>query len=185
MSSHTINNLTVHRYRASRGFSLLEALIGFLILSIGMLGIASLQGISLKVGKTSVYGSVAMMKVEELFESMRANPTVLDTYAASGAGPGVANACSGGTGCLYPALALDDIFWWRQNLMAGLPSATSITTSVALVPAASVPAVPAAAASNLVTVTVTVSWNERSKDSSTSVIKTYTDSANICTAIPC
>ncbi len=190
MSSHTINNLTVNHSpvkgaRSSRGFTLLEALIGFMILSIGMLGIASLQGISLKVGKTSVYGSVAMMKVEELFESMRANPTVLDTYVASGAGAGVANACSGAQGCTYAALALDDIFWWKQNLKAGLPSATSITTSVAVVPASSVPIVPAAAASNLATVTVTVNWSERNKDSSTSVVKTYTDSANICTAIPC
>jgi len=180
-----MNGLSIKTYRTSRGFSLLEALIGFMILSIGMLGIASLQGISLKVGKTSVYGSVAMMKVEELFESMRANPTVLATYVASGAGPGAANACSGAQGCAYAALALDDIFWWRQNLMAGLPSATSITTSVVVVSASSAPIVPAAASSNLATVTVTVSWSERSKDSSTSVVKTYTDSANICTAIPC
>ncbi len=177
MSSHTINNLTVHRYRASRGFSLLEALIGFMILSIGMLGIASLQGISLKVGKTSVYGSVAMMKVEELFESMRANPTVLATYAASGAGSGVANACSGAQGCTYADLALDDIFWWKQNLTAGLPSTASTTTGVTV----SFAAPP----SKLATVTVTVNWSERNKDSATSVVKTYTDSANICTVIPC
>ena len=109
MSSHTINNLTISRCRTSRGFTLLEALIGFMILSIGMLGIASLQAISIKVGKTSVYGSVAMMKVEELFESMRVNPTVLGTYATSGGGAGVANACSGANGCAYADLALDDI----------------------------------------------------------------------------
>ncbi len=147
-----------------------------MILSIGMLGIASLQGISLKVGKTSVYGSVAMMKVEELFESMRANPTVLATYAASGAGAGTVNACAGATGCAYANLALDDIYWWKQNLTAGLPSATT-TTSVVVVPAV--------APSKMATVTVTISWSERNKDSAGSVAKTYTSSANICTAIPC
>lgn len=177
MNSQSINNPSIAGYRASRGFSLLEALIGFMILSIGMLGIASLQGISLKVGKTSVYGSVAMMKVEELFESMRANPTVLATYAASGAGAGTVNACSGATGCSYANLALDDIYWWKLNLTAGLPSATTTTTSVVVVPVAD--------PSKMATVTVTISWSERNKDSTGSVAKTYTSSANICTAIPC
>ena len=177
MNSPSINNPSIAGYRASRGFSLLEALIGFMILSIGLLGIASLQGISLKVGKTSVYGSVAMMKVEELFESMRANPTALATYVASGAGAGAVNACSGATGCSDTALALDDIHWWKQNLTAGLPPTTSTKTTVAIVPAV--------APSKMATVTVTISWSERNKDSTGSVAKTYTSSANICTAIPC
>ena len=84
----TMNKRKIHRRQfhlhKNRGFTLLEALIGFLILSIGMLGIASLQAISLKAGKTSVYGSVAIMKVDELFESMRANPSVLASYTGAG-----------------------------------------------------------------------------------------------------
>ena len=177
MNSPSKNNPSIAGYRTSRGFSLLEALIGFMILSIGLLGIASLQAVSLKVGKTSVYGSVAMMKVEELFESMRANSTVLATYAASGAGAGTVNPCAGAAGCSYANLALDDIYWWKQNLTAGLPSATTTTTNVVVVPAV--------APSKMATVTVTISWSERNKDSAGSVAKTYTSSANICTAIPC
>ena len=89
--------------KANRGFTILEAIIGFLILSVGMLGIASLQAISLKSGKTAVYGSVATMKVEELFESMRANSTALTSYA--GTGGGANNGCSGTTNCSPAALA--------------------------------------------------------------------------------
>jgi type IV pilus assembly protein PilV len=181
LSTHRLSRkgLSVKAYRTSRGFSLLEALIGFMILSIGMLGIASLQGISLKAGKTSVYGSVAMMKVEELFESMRANSSViaLDSYAANGSGTGTANNCSGTTGCLPAVLAIDDIHWWRKNLTAGLPATTSVTTNVAVAYVA--------APSKLATVTVTINWNERNKDSVGSVAKTYTSSTNICTVIPC
>jgi type IV pilus assembly protein PilV len=159
------------------GFSMIEALIGFLILSIGMLGIASLQATSLKAGKTSAYNSVAMLKVEELFESMRANPSAaaLAAYAAAGAGAGSDNGCSGTKNCNETELAADDVYWWKENITAGLPS--GVTTSVE--------AVPAAAPSRLTKVTVTVNWDERNKDVAGSLAKNYSASANICTLVPC
>jgi hypothetical protein len=80
-------------------------------------------------------------------------------------------------GCAYADLALDDIYWWKKNLTAGLPSAATTTTSVVVVPATD--------PSKMATVTVTISWSERNKDSAGSVAKTYTSSANICTEIPC
>jgi len=163
-----ISNKRISRVR---GFTLLEALLGFLILSIGMLGIASLQAISLKAGKTSVYNSVAMMKVDELFESMRANPTVLATYA----GAGNDNGCTGTKDCSEAELAADDVHWWKENLKAGLPSA--VTTAVTV----TAPTAP----SKLATVKIDVSWKERNKEAGGSVDKTYTTTANICTEIPC
>jgi type IV pilus assembly protein PilV len=157
--------------KSHRGFSLLEALLGFFVLSIGMLGIASLQGMSLQAGKTSVYSSVAMMKVDELLESMRVNPLVLAVYEGAGA----LNSCSATNACTYTQRAEDDVFLWKQNLKAGLPSAA--TTSV-VVTAATAP-------SRMATVNITVSWKERKKGQNASVDKTYTTTANICTQIPC
>jgi len=163
--------------RNNRGFSLLEALLGFLILSIGMLGIASLQAISLKAGKTSVYGTVAMMKVEELFESIRANPTdaALLAYAAAGSGLGTNNNCTGTTVCSGIELAQEDIYWWKKNLTAGLPSSatTAITYTAAVDP------------SKMATVKIDVNWDERNKDTGGSISKTYSTTARICTAVPC
>ncbi len=162
----------------NRGFTLIEALVGFLILSIGMLGVASLQAISLKAGKTSVYGSVAMMKVEELFESMRVNPSpaALAEYAASGSGTGADNNCSGTVVCTATALAQDDIYWWKKNLSAGLPATTTSITYVA--PNAATP-------TKMAQVTISVSWDERDKTAGGSVSRTYTTTANICTGVPC
>lgn len=164
--------------QSSRGFTLLEALIGFLILSIGMLGIASLQAISLKSGKTSVYGSVAMMKVDELFESMRANPsaTALTAYEAAGDGVGIDHGCTGTKDCTEVQLAQEDVFWWKQNLTAGLPDTT--TTAVSIITIAPPP-------SRLVTVRIDINWNERDKDAAGSVVKTFTATTSICTQIPC
>ncbi len=183
MSSNSINHLKtmniqkIHRrqfhLQKNRGFTLLEALIGFLILSIGMLGIASLQAISLKAGKTSVYTSVAIMKVDELFESMRANPSALASYT----GAGIDHGCTAVKICTPLQLAEEDVFWWQSNLTAGLPS--SVNTVVALT--AAVPP------SNMATVTISVSWSERNKNATgnVNVNKTYAATSNICTTEPC
>lgn len=163
--------------RKNRGFSLLEAIIGFLVLSIGMIGIASLQAVSLKSGKTSVYGSVAMMKVAELFESMRTNSTenALTTYEAAGTGTGTNNNCTDITVCTDIQLAQEDIYWWKKNLQAGMPGAvTTVVTYTAAV-----------APSKMATMKIDVNWDERDKENSGSVAKTYTTTANICTGVPC
>lgn len=163
------------RHKHNKGFTLLEALIGFLVLSIGMLGIASLQALSLKAGKSSVYGSVAVMKVEELLESMRANPTGLPAYAGGGA----ANGCTGtAITCTADALAADEVFLWKANLTAGLPA--SVGTTVKVEPLAG---------SNMATVTVTVDWSERNSESKSSadssIARFYATTAIICTTNPC
>lgn len=162
------SNLSI---KNKRGFSLIEALLGFMVLSIGMLGIASLQTISLKAGKTSVYGSVAMMKVDELIESMRSNASELATYA----GAGTSNGCTGTKTCTSAELAADDVYWWKQNLKAGLPGAVTSAVSVTA----------ATAPSKMATVKVDVSWKERDKDTGGSIDKTYSTTAFICTEIPC
>ncbi len=156
----------------SGGFTLIEALLGFLILSIGMLGIASLQAVSLKAGKTSVYGSVAALKVEELFENIRANPDAISSYT----GDGVSNNCYS-SNCNSVELAENDVYLWKQGLTAGLPATADTTTEVTVID----PAVP----SKMATVTITVSWEERSKDSETGVSKSFSSTSNICTANPC
>ena len=162
-------------YKKNKGFTLLEALIGFLILSVGMLGIASLQGMSLKAGKTSVYTSVAMMKAEEILESMRINSAALSSYAGSGSG--TSHSCSGTTNCSPEFLAADDIYWWKKNLQAGLPNTAGTTTLITVTD----PVPP----SRMATVKVDISWKERDKKSSGSVDKTTSATVNICTSVPC
>ena len=174
--------MSIRFIKSNKGFTLLEALIGFLILSIGMLGIASLQAISLKAGKTSVYNSVALMKTEELLESMRVNPsaTALAMYQTASAGAGTDKSCSTNT-CDEQELAQDDVYWWKKNLTAGLPGAA--TASVVLDATGA-----AAAAAKMTEVTVTVNWKERHTSdtgNTTGVAKSHTTTAFICNEIPC
>lgn len=159
-----------------RGFSLIEALVAFLILSVGMLGIASLQTLSLKAGSTAMYRTAAIIKVDEIIESMRANQTAIATYAAGTGDPGADNGCrqSGSTAalvCTTAQLAADDILHWKNSLKTVLPDNAATTASVTVV----APVAPEV----LSTVTITVSWNERNVDTNTAVAMNYTVTVQI------
>lgn len=150
----------VGRTRQS-GFSLIEALVAFLILSIGMLGIASLQTMSLKAGHTATVRMAAVMKTDEILESIRANPTALIGYAASTADSGSDNGCSQTTvaavQCSPAQLAADDIFRWKRSLTDVLPNNASTTASVVVTP----PVPP----ETMTDIVVTINWSERDVDS--------------------
>jgi type IV pilus assembly protein PilV len=153
-----------------RGFTLIEALVAFLILSVGMLGIASLQTLSLKAGSTAMYRTAAIMNVDEIIENMRANQTAIASYAAGTSYPGADNGCRQTTGnaakvCTTDELAKDDIFHWKSTLKNVLPSNAGTTASVTVV----APVAPEV----LSTATITVNWNERIVDNKAAVAMNY------------
>ncbi len=59
--------------KRSQGFSLMEVLASSVILSIGLLGLASLHFESLKMGNESFYKSMASIQADDLIDRMRAN----------------------------------------------------------------------------------------------------------------
>lgn len=163
-----------------RGFSLIEALVAFLILSIGMLGIASLQVLSLKAGHTAGIRTVAVFKVEEILERIRNNPVLVASYVVDAAGTGTESGCNdyGGTlnSCTSAEMVLDDIYYWKQGLMESLP--TSATGTIDVV-------VPVPGTQPLADVTVTINWKERDTESATLVDRSYSVSAQICNVTTC
>ena len=156
------------KYRQT-GFTLIEALVAFLILSIGMLGIASLQTMSLKAGHTAALRTVAVVKVEEILESMRSNPVALSDYAASTADMGDDNGCSQTTvpvaACDPSQVARDELRRWKNSLIEALPNNTATTASVVITP----PVAPA----TMSLVVVSVNWSERDVETSSAVNMTY------------
>lgn len=157
---------TIHK---QQGFSLIEALVAFLILSVGMLGIASLQTMSLKSGHSAAMRTVAVMKVEEILESMRSNPTALLNYAAGTGDMGIDNGCSqtlaAPAACTPAQMAQDELFRWKNSLIEALPNNAATTASVIITPA-----VPPQILSLVV---VTVNWNERNLDTGTAAGMNY------------
>jgi len=162
-----------------RGFSLIEALVAFLVLSIGMLGIASLQVLSLKAGSTAVMRTVAVMKVEEMMERVRNNPTQVNSYATASA-TGVNNGCNDYAtykACTPAEMVQDDIFHWIEELKSRLPN-TGVTASIAVL-------APVPGTQPVATVTVTVNWQERATETQSLESMSYSSSAYICDNTAC
>jgi len=60
-----------------RGFSLIEVLVALLVLSIGLLGIASMQLVALRSTRSAYLNSVATIQVNAMLERLRASRSVV------------------------------------------------------------------------------------------------------------
>ncbi|SEA81623.1 type IV pilus assembly protein PilV [Desulfuromusa kysingii] len=63
----------IQRRLGADGFSLVEALVALLVLSIGLLGVAGLQTNSLRSGNNALLHSKAVQSCEDIMDRMRAN----------------------------------------------------------------------------------------------------------------
>jgi type IV pilus assembly protein PilV len=101
-----------NRHRQA-GASLIEVMIAFLILSIGLLGLAMLQGKSLRLNTDAYLRSQATLIAHELMENMRANPTGIYGDVTTKPGP---------CGCSGIAKATnDDVIRWYEAQESQLP----------------------------------------------------------------
>lgn len=144
-SNPTINN--------QAGFTLMEVLIALLILSIGLLGLASLQTNGLRSNQMASMRTISTQLANDIADRMRANPTGVDaqnyviaTIDADPVIPAV-EACEGTT-CTSAQMATYDLAQWRGAVRA-LPGGTS--------------AIARTVTGTVVTHTVTVFWDEYRK----------------------
>jgi type IV pilus assembly protein PilV len=111
------------------GFTLVEVLVAMTILSIGLLGLASLQGTSLKFNASATYRSQATNLAYSIIDAMRANRTIaLITVAANN--PYIVDrlltpaSCPTSVTTLTGTLAQQDIDNWINTLACSFPSGT-------------------------------------------------------------
>jgi type IV pilus assembly protein PilV len=116
MIDHGTSNITI---RAERGFSLIEVLIALIIMSVGMLGIASLYVQSMQAGRTSLFRHNAVTLAGDVADRMRANPTGGNAYTGAGADN---NCIAQGTDCSNVEMAAQDILGWDQQAVDTLPN---------------------------------------------------------------
>ncbi|MCC5868345.1 MAG: type IV pilus modification protein PilV [Gammaproteobacteria bacterium] len=100
--------------RRERGVTMLEVLIALVILSIGLLGLAGLQTISLQLNQAAVTRSQASQLAYDITERMRANRPAAADYQI-----GLADAPPGAG-----SVAATDVTEWRALLAASLPEGT-------------------------------------------------------------
>jgi type IV pilus assembly protein PilV len=121
----------------SAGFSLIEVLVSILVLSFGMLGVASLLATSLSGSHTSSLRTQAIVLADDLADRMRANRATA-VAAAPNNYEGIApseNRCRAvhyahrhavPVACTPAELAADDLFDWQAQLAAALPQGTGV-----------------------------------------------------------
>lgn len=103
------------------GFTLIEVLISVLVLSVGLLGLASLQLQALKTNQKSYQRSQATVLAYEIADRMRANrdAAVAGSYIYGPSDTGPETNCS--SGCADPAqLAQSDLREWLLSVNGSL-----------------------------------------------------------------
>ena len=108
--------------RRERGFSLLEVLVALLVLSVGLLGIAGLQTISLRFNHKSYERTQATLLISEMIEKITTNPVAtragtfdgVTALATSASYAGSFGGCP--ASCTSTQLATFDIFRWKLSL---------------------------------------------------------------------
>ncbi len=116
---------------SQRGFNLIESLVSLLVLSIGLLGVASMITNSVRFSDTATMQSQAISLAYDLVDKIRANSQQAVDYAiAEGAviaNPPDCNAAA----CTAPQMALADLADWKAKLAASLPGGDGSTRILA------------------------------------------------------
>lgn len=107
--------LSVGAKRTQQGFSLIEVLIVFFVLSVGLLGMAALQMKSMQYNQSSYIRSQATVAAYDMLDRMRANRAVA---VAGGYNVAYANTTSAGPGAVERA----DVLEWATFLATTLPT---------------------------------------------------------------
>lgn len=113
-------------YPRCRGLTLVEILIALLILSIGLLGLAGLQTMSLKFNTSAYFRTQATALAYGLADRMRANRQAAmdDLYTVAFESPPPACGVPDGSGTVPE----QDIASWRNALACRLPQSTGSVT---------------------------------------------------------
>lgn len=130
----------------ARGFSLLEVMIALVVLSIGLLGIAALQGVGLRSSHGAYLASQASLLAYDMADRIRANPGERITYDAHDHAAATAD-CDA-----LPAtpLAAADLAEWACAVQELLPSGRTTLASV-----------DSLLTTGAVTYTITVEWRDQ------------------------
>ena len=113
--------MPVRLRRPQRGVSIVEALVAFLVLSIGMLGIAGLYLESLRSNRSAMNRTVAVQLANDMSDRIRANRSGEGGYALTlGTPPGTATDC-GTSNCTPAQVAGYDVKNWYDRVVAALP----------------------------------------------------------------
>jgi len=104
------------------GFTLIEAMVSLVVLSVGMIGIAALYAQGLGAGRTAIYRTQAVNLVGDIADRIRSNRRGQVAYAGGAASNGCDPQTGGGVDCNPVQMAAHDLFVWNQQVQQLLPN---------------------------------------------------------------
>ncbi|MEO1767974.1 type IV pilus modification protein PilV [Thiobacter aerophilum] len=108
------------------GFTLLEALITVLVISLGLLGLAGALTVSMQNNASSVLRTKAVAFAYDIGDRIRANMAGFTTGAYSNLTGVPSNPGCVATGCTPAQMAQYDYWAWRDDLASALPNGTGV-----------------------------------------------------------
>jgi type IV pilus assembly protein PilV len=123
------NRTSPARRRRNHGFTLVEAMVALVVLSVGLLGIAALYVETLRANRTSLHRTQAVAVATDIADRMRSNRNPANAYACG-------SPCDPATG--GNAIAIADLTDWVTRVNTQLPGGTADVTYTA--PTATTPA---------------------------------------------
>lgn len=122
---------SINQYTKHTGFTLVEVMIALVVMAIGMLGLASIQAVSLQNNQTAYMRTIAMQSAYNITDLIRTSKlsdgSVDSTFdAVTSALPNSApTSCivdNNTTNCSASDMAASDIYQWKVSLKDSLPS---------------------------------------------------------------
>lgn len=103
----------------------MEVLVSLLVLSFGMLGMAGVQGVSLRGNQAAYYRTMATSLSVDVIERMRANLAAVDAGHYDGITGAETASCFTTAGCTGAQMAAQDVLDWQALVTATLPLGAS------------------------------------------------------------
>lgn len=116
-----ITAVTMRRGAAQSGFTLIEVLVSVVVLSIGLVGVAGLQAVSLANNQSAIMRSQASALAYDLADRMRTNIASADAGLYDPAAAAAVATCATPVGCTPQEMANNDLDEWLDALAANLP----------------------------------------------------------------
>jgi type IV pilus assembly protein PilV len=148
---------TAQASRRSAGFTIVELLVAFVVLSIGMLGIAGLFAVTLRSSGNAIQRVLAVDLASDIADRIRANRRAGNAYAADAAATDDKCVGESSVTCSADEMARNDVWLWRQQIAQAFPGGTARGTIGSRAGSSSV--APS-------TYTIQIAWNERARNSS-------------------